>query len=227
MPPKKNIIKTDSSDVVINEKPTRGRKKIDSELNDDNKVEEPKKTRGKKANSELIDGQIEEPKKTKRKSKEPEKTVNIIEESNNNTENTIKNDKKHFEKKEEKVENIDNSEYNELKMEWLTLCDKIKDANKERELLETQKNQILNKLWKLGETSYPKTDIFESSDKIKSMSKKLSTIQTRILLDNDSSDSDSSDSDSSESSNSSNNSEYNKKHKKKFSIKKSESSDSD
>jgi hypothetical protein len=124
---------------------------------------------------------------------------------------------------QEIVVKADNTEYNALKAEWVVLCEKIKEANKEKELLETQKNQLLNKLWKLGETSYPKTDkMFNIMDKPKSVPAKVSSIQTKIL-DNDSSDSDSSDSESSSESEV----EPKKMAKKKIPIKKADSDSSD
>ena len=194
-------------------------------------VEEPvKKGRGKKAaavtnNTEpvieaviepVIELVIEEPVKKGRGKKAVEK----VEEPKSKPVNTSSEEKPVV---PEVVAKTDNTEYNALKAEWVVLCEKIKEANKEKELLETQKNQLLNKLWKLGETSYPKTDkMFNIMDKPKPVPAKVSSIQTKIL-DNDSSDSDSSDSESSSESEV----EPKKMAKKKIPIKKADSDSSD
>lgn len=201
MPPKKAVKSESLSEVIINEPVTKGKaKKEDLEI-----VKKPRKTK-KAAESEVIDeSEVIEDKKTKtrRTKKETEledKNIKI-----NNEDNTS---------------NINSTEYNLLKAEWAELCEKIKNINKEKDSLELQKNQILNKLWKLGETSYPKTDIFETNDKPK-ITHKISSIQTKIL-DNDSSDS--SNSDSSDDSESEKNFSKSKKNKK---ISKSDSDTSD
>ncbi len=197
-------------------------------------VEEPvKKGRGKKAaavtnNTETIIEPVIEPVINTVVIEEPvkkgrgKKAVEKVEEPKSKPVSTSSEEKPIV---PEPVVKTDNTEYNALKAEWVVLCEKIKEANKEKELLETQKNQLLNKLWKLGETSYPKTDkMFNIMDKPKPVPAKVSSIQTKIL-DNDSSDSDSSDSESSSESEV----EPKKMAKKKIITKKddSDSSDSD
>jgi hypothetical protein len=183
MPPKKSISKSDSNmEVMVNEtvnvvktrkprtKKTIEPEKIEDELNKSIKLNESEEIIKKPRNKKIDD----ETKKNKNK-----KIIKI-------EESTVL----------PKTDN--NIEYNALKIEWALLCEKIKEANKERDLLETQKNQLLNKLWKLGETSYPKSDIYETSDKIKPIQSKILSIQTKIL-DNDSSDNSKSDESSNDS----------------------------
>jgi hypothetical protein len=184
---------------------------------------------------------IEEPEKKSKKTKNVSSKKSISSkdtlkniEVNENSKDILKNieiNENLLDTKEYKIVNdtqtlpkTDNIEYNVLKLEWATLCDKIKEANKEKELLEIQKNQLLNKLWKLGETSYPKSDkMFDIMSKTKPIQTKLSSIQSKIL-DNDESNSDSSDSESSDSDSS--DSESKKPKRNKINIKKSIKSDS-
>ena len=80
-------------------------------------------------------------------------------------------------------------------MDWLKLCEQITAMNIERESLEMKKNQLLQKLCKLGENNMPKGEnIFNIDSKLKG---KLDI--TNKILDNDSDSSDSSDSDDSDS----------------------------
>jgi hypothetical protein len=206
MPPKKSIPKSDSNmELMINEtvNVVKTRKPRTKKTSEPEKIDELNKS--KKINES--EEKIEEIKKTRAKKTDDEpkkiknKKITQIEEPLSKTDNNI--------------------EYNALKIEWAILCEKIKEANKEKELLETQKNQLLNKLWKLGETSYPKSDIYETSDKIKPIQSKILSIQTKIL-DHDSSDNSKSDESSIDS-----DSECDKIKKPKIITKKIVKSDSD
>ena len=83
-------------------------------------------------------------------------------------------------------------EYETVKKEWAILCEQINVMNEERESLEVKKNQLLQKLCKLGESNMPKG---ENIFNINSKSKGKIDI-TNTILENDSDSSDSSDSDS-------------------------------
>ena len=206
MPPKKSIPKSDSNmELMVNETVN---------------VVKTRKPRTKKASEpEKIEDELNKSKKNESE----EKVEEIKKPRAKKTDDELKKNKnKKITKIEEPLPKTDNNiEYNALKIEWALLCEKIKEANKEKELLETQKNQLLNKLWKLGETSYPKSDIYETSDKIKPIQPKILSIQTKIL-DHDSSDNSKSD----ESSNDSD-SECDKIKKPKIITKKIVKSDSD
>ena len=183
MPPKKSIPKSDSNmELMVNEtvNVVKTRKPRTKKTSEPEKIDELNKS--KKINDS--EDKIEEIKKPRAKKTDDEPKKNKNKKITKIEESTIL----------PKTDN--NIEYNTLKLEWAILCEKIKEANKEKELLETQKNQLLNKLWKLGETSYPKSNIYETSDKIKPIQPKILSIQTKIL-DNDSSN----DSNSDESSN--------------------------
>ena len=79
-------------------------------------------------------------------------------------------------------------------MEWKDLCEQITAMNNERELLEIKKNQLLQKLCKLGENNMPKGEnIFNINSKSKL------DITNKILENDSDSSSDSSDSDDSDS----------------------------
>jgi len=249
MSTKKAIIKSELSNEIVGEPVTKpkGRKaskteKLDTTENiitDENKkktkpektdeVEPIKKTNTRKSKTEKVDDTVEPTKKSKKKINAEESTkskTNIDVEDTSKTKTTIdvEDSKKIKAKKisEPEINVIDNVEYNTLKVEWAILCDKIKEANREKELLEIQKNQLLNKLWKLGETNYPKTDIFETSEKIKPPVK-ISSIQTKILNNNSSESSN----DNSDESDSDSDSEIKRPTKLKISTKKSINTDSD
>jgi len=229
-----SIKKLEEANKKIEEEPIKKTKKAATKTVVDTVVEEPepvKKGRGKKAaavtnNTETIIEPVIEPVINTVVIEEPvkkgrgKKAVEKVEEPKSKPVSTSSEEKPVV---PEPVAKTDNTEYNALKAEWVVLCEKIKEANKEKELLETQKNQLLNKLWKLGETSYPKTDkMFNIMDKPKPVPAKVSSIQTKIL-DNDSSDSDSSDSESSSESEV----EPKKMAKKKIITKKADSDSSD
>lgn len=245
MPPKKAISKSETVTEVITDPISKSKTKSKKVLNNEDvdesdiidlsknkKLDDTEKTKTKSKKTDTT-----EKTKTKKaddtvKTKSKSKKVDDIEKSkkvDDVIEDTIDETKKSKTKKISDTEidskisvsqKTDNVEYNILKAEWVILCDKIKEANKEKELLEIQKNQLLNKLWKLGETSYPKVDnIFDNINK-KQVINKVSSIQTKIL-DNDSSDS--YDSDSSVDSNS----EPKKPTKSKTNMKKPIESDSD
>jgi len=225
MPPKKAISKSElsSDSVEVCEPVIKTRKTNKKEPVEETEViKKTPKSRTKKLSiieepEKKIDTIIEEPEK------KPKKTKKSISKDIVN-ENLVETKEDKIIDDVQIVSKTDNIEYNTLKLEWATLCEKIKEANKEREILEIQKNQLLNKLWKLGESSYPKSDkMFDIMGKTKPIQNKLSTIQSKIL-DNDESDSDSSDSDSSD--NDSSDSESKKPKKNKINIKKSIKSDS-
>ena len=250
MPPKKAIVKSDSVSVVVNETVSKTKTKKVSEPEKEETVTKSKtKKTNKPVESELEINENIEPEKVEVEEIKKSKTKKLVEPEKIKTKKIVEPEKIKIKKTDEseKIKKItelekqntvsvttdnisilpktDNTEYNALKIEWGILCEKIKESNKEKELLEIQKNQLLNKLWKLGETSYPKTDIFDITDKPK-LVQKISSIQTKIL-DNDSSD------DNSDESESESESEVEKPKKNKIITKKlviksdSETSDSD
>ncbi|MEI6598269.1 MAG: hypothetical protein WCL22_04425 [bacterium] len=102
--------------------------------------------------------------------------------SNNNT-NTNSNNNNN--------DSNNDDEYNILKKEWAILCEKIKELNKERDFIELQKNQLLNKLWILGDNNKKTDKLFAMTDKPKPV---LNTKNKLLINSSDSSsDSDSSD----------------------------------
>lgn len=229
----KKASKTENVEDIVEKQPIIKNEVIENTKKSKTKVDdidvEPKKTKGKvekTVKSKSTD--IEKTVKSKSTDIEELKRVKIpeIEESKKVKTPDVEESKKVKSKKiiEPEVNVIDNVEYNTLKVEWGLLCEKIKEANKEKELLEIQKNQLLNKLWKLGETSYPKTDIFETNEKVKPPVR-LSTIQTKILNNDSSDDSDDNSDDSDDSDSDDSESEIVKP--KKSSTKKAVKSDSD
>ena len=231
MPPKKSLNKSESTtDVPDVSKPkskkTTNTKKVDTTENVEKpekpeKTDKPKKTtktvaleqpevevvkksRTKKiAAPEVEEVQKPKPKKTATKDQPEDKKIVT-------TENIVVEDTGDLLK-------MDSTEYNQLKIRWGTLCAQIKKANEEIETLNNEKDDLLNKLWKLGQRNYPSVDIFETPKNKTNI--KASSIQTKIL-DNDSSDSD-------DSNNSDDSDSESEKQRKKIITNKKSKSDSD
>jgi hypothetical protein len=116
------------------------------------------------------------------------------------------------------------SDYDILKTEWSILCEQMIALNKKKGELEIRKGILLNKLWKLGEDTKPKSNNLHTLESIKS----VGISQSKILENNsDSDDSDSSDSSESESESDSDDNIKKPKVVRKSSGKVSDSSDSD
>jgi hypothetical protein len=223
------VVKTD--EVVIEPvKKTRAKKIVSNEddkkvvPNEDDKkitIEPVKKTRSKKiVTADIVEPEIIIPSKTT-KIQKPDKNVKPVEIiPSSDVLDTIKCDNS----TESKLIDNSNSDYNILKTEWSILCEQIIALNKEKDELEIRKNILLNKLWKLGEDTKPKSNNLHTLESIKS----VGVSQSKILENNsDSDDSDSSDSSESESESDSDDNIQKPKVVRKSSGKVSDSSDSD